>query len=87
MPKRKFFIILGIWLVLMPLLGIPGSWKVRMTIITGALIFYLSLTGGTRKVLSKRTAGENGGGTFVENGNNDFSAGSLKESNSDNNVF
>lgn len=34
----KLFLWLGIWLIILPFLGIPGVWKERLLIFTGVVV-------------------------------------------------
>ncbi|PIQ68195.1 MAG: hypothetical protein COV91_05400 [Candidatus Taylorbacteria bacterium CG11_big_fil_rev_8_21_14_0_20_46_11] len=34
----KLFLWLGIWLIILPFLGIPGVWKERLLILTGVVV-------------------------------------------------
>jgi hypothetical protein len=36
--KNNFYISLGVWLMIIPLLGIPNVWRGRLVEVTGALV-------------------------------------------------
>jgi hypothetical protein len=38
MKKRTLIVMLGVWIVLVPLFGLPNIWKNRLTIISGLLV-------------------------------------------------
>jgi hypothetical protein len=38
MTKNNFYISLGVWLLLIPLLGIPNVWRGRLVMLTGVLL-------------------------------------------------
>ncbi len=46
MKKRTIIVILGLWVALLPFLGLPGSWKKFILIVTGLAI---AIVASTRK--------------------------------------
>ncbi len=42
MHKTQVFLVLSVWLVLLPFLGFPYSWKDIMTTLSGLILVYLS---------------------------------------------
>ncbi len=38
MKKRTIIVILGLWIALLPFLGLPGSWKKFILIVSGLAI-------------------------------------------------
>jgi len=42
MRKARIFLFLGIWVVILPYLGFPSSWKDVLSILTGLTLIYLS---------------------------------------------
>lgn len=71
MIRRRYILVLGIWLIILSFLGIPGSWRTVLLIATGIVLilfaFYLRF---------KRGGDVNRGGpvdAFVDNGPVKFS--------------
>jgi hypothetical protein len=77
--ERKLILGLGFWLIILPLLGLPGSWKSGLTILTGIFIVYRVFKGGAKWLPPKtdKTAEKNSGAMFVENGDSSFVQGKL----------
>lgn len=44
MRRARIFLILGVWMVLLPFLGFPYSWKDVLTALSGLGLIYLSFT-------------------------------------------
>ncbi len=42
MRKEKSLFIIGLWVLVLPFLGFPSSWKVILFEITGIIIIYLA---------------------------------------------
>jgi hypothetical protein len=42
MRKEKTLFILGIWIVFLPFLGFPNSWRKFLFFLTGACVIYLA---------------------------------------------
>lgn len=38
MTKNSFYISLGVWLIIIPILGIPGVWRYRIIELTGLFL-------------------------------------------------
>lgn len=38
MSKEMWVIVLGLWTIVLPYLGIPGSWKVALFVLTGLAV-------------------------------------------------
>jgi len=56
MSKEMMVIALGVWIIVVPYLGVPGTWRTAILVITGIVIaivgFLLrgeALLGGTRR--------------------------------------
>ena len=43
MPTIKQTMWIGVWLCLIPFLGVPGVWKERLLILTGLFLFFGAL--------------------------------------------
>lgn len=41
--NEKTIIIAGVWLVILPYTGFPGSWKTVFIIITGLILLYVGI--------------------------------------------
>ena len=41
MRKEKTIFIIGLWIIVLPFLGFPGSWKTVMLVLTGVALIYL----------------------------------------------
>lgn len=46
MNKNNFYISFGIWITILPFLGIPGSWKNTLTILSGLFLVLVALGPG-----------------------------------------
>ena len=44
MKKRTLIIILGIWIALIPVLGLPNVWKNRIVTVSALAVVYLAYT-------------------------------------------
>lgn len=44
MKKRTLIIILGIWIALIPVLGLPNVWKNRIVSVSALIVVYLAYT-------------------------------------------
>lgn len=44
MRDIKLFSWLGVWLLILPFLGVPGSWKERLVALTGLLLILAALS-------------------------------------------
>jgi len=42
MKKARTFLIIGIWVAILPYLGFPYSWKQTLFALTGLLIMYIA---------------------------------------------
>lgn len=58
MKKRNLISILGIWVALVPLLGLPGTWKKYILIVSGLAIVVVALM-RKRKVSNESFSSEN----------------------------
>lgn len=58
MKKRNLISILGIWVALVPLLGLPGTWKKYILIVSGLTIVVIALM-RKRKVSNESFPSEN----------------------------
>lgn len=43
MNKNNFYISFGIWLAILPFLGVPGTWKNTLVFISGIFLILVSL--------------------------------------------
>jgi len=68
MIRLRYVVLLGVWLAILPLLGIPGSWKSVLTFVTGVFLVIMPLAGIWRR--PPRASGSSAvkTDTFVENG-------------------
>ena len=66
MSKEMTIIALGIWLIVLTQLGIPGSWRTLFLVLTGLGLMVLGFLLRTEEARSG--AGRTDRGTFVENG-------------------
>ena len=41
MRKEKRLFIIGLWVIILPFLGFPGSWKTVLFFLTGIALIYL----------------------------------------------
>lgn len=41
MRKERTLFIIGLWVIILPFLGFPESWRKVLFIITGLMLFYL----------------------------------------------
>ena len=41
MRKEKTIFIIGLWIIVLPFLGFPSSWKTVMLVLTGVALIYL----------------------------------------------
>ena len=74
--ENKKFILIGLWIIFLSIIGFPQDWKNYAFILTGAILIVLSVRGGTlRKAFKKVSqAGEEvfvDGGAIDENKNRD----------------
>lgn len=42
MRKEKTLLIIGLWVVVLPFLGFPSSWRAILYVLTGICLMYLS---------------------------------------------
>lgn len=47
MKKRTLIILIGIWIALIPTLGLPNTWKNRVVSVSALLVVYLAYTRNT----------------------------------------
>lgn len=43
MHKNNFYISFGVWITILPFLGIPGTWKNTLIILSGLFLILVSL--------------------------------------------
>lgn len=65
MRKEKTLFILAIWIIFLPFLGFPNSWRKILFMLTGICIFYLAYL--FYKQNKARTPKENIMESFVDN--------------------
>jgi hypothetical protein len=41
--RNNFYISFGVWLIILPFLGIPGSWRNMLVILSGIFLILVSL--------------------------------------------
>lgn len=41
MTRQQAFGIIGVWMILLPLLGIPNIWKLNLMVLTGVIVLIL----------------------------------------------
>lgn len=44
MKKRTFIMLLGLWIAIVPILGLPASWKSNILIVSGLVVALLAAT-------------------------------------------
>lgn len=66
MSKEMTVIALGVWLIVLTQLGIPGAWKTILLVLTGLGLMVLGFL--LRTEATHGDAGRTDHGTFVENG-------------------
>ena len=54
MSKQRAIFLLGIWVMVLPFLGFPNSWRKILFAITGLLLVYVSYTLRRRAVLRRK---------------------------------
>ncbi len=42
MRKEKTLFIVGLWIIILPFLGFPSSWRAVLFVITGLIIIYMA---------------------------------------------
>lgn len=55
MEKNNFYISFGVWLVVLPFLGIPGSWMNILVFLSGIFLILISLGPIILKKLQTKT--------------------------------
>jgi len=66
MRKEKTLFIIGIWIIILPFLGFPDTWRKIFFIITGFMLVYLSYI-YYQQAKSRISKNENRSKTFVDN--------------------
>jgi len=66
MSKEMAVIALGVWLVIVPYLGVPGSWRTVLLLLTGVALVVLGLFLRADSLLVRSRKSEHH--SFVENG-------------------
>jgi len=66
MSKEMAVIAFGIWVIIIPYLGIPGEWRTILTVVTGAVLIILGFF--LRAEMLSRGSRHSNHHTFVENG-------------------
>lgn len=68
MSKETTIIVLGLWIIVLPYLGIPGGWRTTLLILTGAALMGLGfLLRNEALGRGSHTKGSRGQNSFVEN--------------------
>lgn len=65
MRKEKTLFILGIWIIFLPFLGFPNSWRKILFLLTGLCVIYLAYLFYKQNKL--RTPKENTMESFIDN--------------------
>lgn len=42
MRKERSLFLIGLWVIVLPFLGFPNSWKITLSFLTGILIIYIA---------------------------------------------
>jgi len=66
MRKEKTLFIIGIWIIILPFLGFPDTWRKIFFIITGFMLVYLSYI-YYQQAKSRISKNENRSKTFIDN--------------------
>lgn len=66
MQKARTFLILGVWVAILPYLGFPSTWKNILFTLTGLIIIALSYT-SYKEQKAKEGAGAEAYDNFKEN--------------------
>ncbi len=53
MSKRQILVIIGVWVILLPFLGLPGTWKTILMACTGVVLCFLAYSGQSRQSKSE----------------------------------
>jgi heme A synthase len=67
MTRQQAFGIIGVWMVLLPLLGIPNAWKLNLMVLTGAVVLVLYWNMRKESQASPAISRHVHGADFVEN--------------------
>lgn len=65
MSKRQILGVIGVWVIILPFLGLPSSWKSILLVLTG--IGICSLAYSTRRAQSSMDSGDMDGGNGPKN--------------------
>jgi hypothetical protein len=55
MDKNNFYISFGIWIAILPFLGIPGTWRNTLISLSGIFLILISLGPTILKMLKPKT--------------------------------
>lgn len=66
MRKEKTLFIIGLWVIILPFLGFPGSWKKVLSVLTGLALIYLGYL-FYMEVKARLARNENQTKSFVDN--------------------
>jgi hypothetical protein len=55
MHKNNFYISFGVWLVILPFLGIPGTWRNTLVFLSGFFLILVSLGPAILKKLQTKS--------------------------------
>ena len=64
--KEKLVLGLGVWLIVLPFLGFPETWKMVLTVVTGVIITYVGALLLKRSRMPNSLATETKTETFTE---------------------
>jgi VIT1/CCC1 family predicted Fe2+/Mn2+ transporter len=47
--KKRFFMILGVWIMILPFLGFPNTWRKILFILTGVILIALAVSKSSKQ--------------------------------------
>ncbi len=47
--KKRFFMILGVWIMVLPFLGFPNTWRKILFILTGIILIALAVSKSSKQ--------------------------------------
>jgi hypothetical protein len=65
--ENKKFLLIGLWIIFLSIIGFPQDWKNYAFILTGAILIVLSVRGGTLRKAFKKVS-QAGEEVFVDGG-------------------
>jgi len=70
MRKERSLFTIGLWIILLPFLGFPGTWKIVLSILTGVVIIYMAYL-YYLEVKERLSKIDDGAKSFVDNISNE----------------